>query len=150
MIRHLNQLLSHEDIFESFKLDVKAKLRSQNSSRVSTYKTINPNSPLMLYTLRLITIYAEAQQKRIATTRIRVGSHRLRVETGRWSRTPREDRLCVCSTGVQDEIHVLLQCPSSQQLRENYNIPCETLEELMNMEPTLLCNFIHAVTGFFN
>ena len=47
---------------------------------------------------------------RINFTRYRLSSHRLRVEIGRWSRTPHDQRTCLCSTGVQDEIHIF-DCP---------------------------------------
>ena len=52
---------------------------------------------------------------RITFTRFRLSSHRLRVEVGRWSRTPREERVCACGTGVQDEFH-LFQCPRVRHL----------------------------------
>lgn len=46
-------------------------------------------------------------------SRFRTGSHCLRVETGRWSNTPREDRLCECCNLalVEDEHHFLFDCP---------------------------------------
>ncbi len=43
----------------------------------------------------------------VACTRIRLSSHRLRVETGRWDRIPFENRTCLCGA-VQTEEHVLL------------------------------------------
>ena len=39
----------------------------------------------------------------------------LRVEVGRWSRTPRDQRICSCGTGIQDEFH-LFQCPFVRDL----------------------------------
>ena len=54
-------------------------------------------------------------------TRLRVMSHNLEVETGRWSRLPREERVCECdSESVQDERHVLLICPLVARIRQNY------------------------------
>ena len=50
------------------------------------------------------------EQNHIALTRIRLASHLLRIETGRWSRIPRENRLCNCRTDIQTEDHVLLRC----------------------------------------
>ena len=42
--------------------------------------------------------------QRIAFTRFRLSSHRLRIETGRWSRLPREQILCDCGANEpQDE-----------------------------------------------
>ena len=61
--------------------------------------------------------------QRIAFTRIRTSSHRLRVETGRWTRpqNPRENRLCLCNSDVQTESHVLLECPLTAHIRNQYN-----------------------------
>ena len=39
------------------------------------------------------------------------------VETGRWSRTPLEDRTCPCGAGIQTEQHMLLTCPATENLR---------------------------------
>src|SRR3569832_272654 len=60
-------------------------------------------------------------QCRRAFTRIRVGTHELRIETGRY-RKPKEDikdRICcVCCKGlVEDEQHLLLDCISYESLR---------------------------------
>ena len=48
-------------------------------------------------------------------------SHRLKIETGRWTRpvTPRENRLCKCKA-IQTEEHVLLRCPLTAHLRTPY------------------------------
>ena len=58
------------------------------------------------------------EYKRVEVTRFRTGSHRLRVETGRWSRMARDRRLCDCSHGsVQDEFHVVETCQHLNDLR---------------------------------
>ena len=54
---------------------------------------------------------------------MRLSSHRLRVETGRWARggaqTLCENRLCTCGA-VQDERHVLTACPRTEHIRQTY------------------------------
>ena len=65
-------------------------------------------------------------QCRRAFTRIRVGTHELRIETGRY-RKPKEDikdRICcVCCKGlVEDEQHLLLDCISYESLRRRMMI----------------------------
>ena len=69
---------------------------------------------------------------RIAYTRIRTSSHRLRVETGRWARIPVESRLCGCG-GIQTEEHVLLRCNLTQDIRSAYPAvdECNSLAELL-------------------
>ena len=54
-------------------------------------------------------------------TKIRGGSNRLRIETGRWSKIPKEERFCeICVSGeVEDETHFMLFCPAYNNLREN-------------------------------
>ena len=53
---------------------------------------------------------------RVCTTRLRLSSHSLAIETGRWSRIPRDKRLCSCGA-VQTEEHVICFCPISQHVR---------------------------------
>ena len=55
---------------------------------------------------------------RIAFTRMRTSSHRLRVETGRWAGIDRERRICKCGEGIGDEEHVLTECKLTQHLRD--------------------------------
>ena len=58
---------------------------------------------------------------RIALTKLRVSSHRLQIEAGRWSKpnsTPRNERLCRLNK-LEDEFHLLLECTLYNQLRIN-------------------------------
>ena len=66
---------------------------------------------------------------RITFTRFRVSSHRLRVEMGRWSRIPPEQRTCQCETGIQNEQHILV-CPLTQDIRGKYGLECKDLSSL--------------------
>jgi hypothetical protein len=45
-----------------------------------------------------------------AITRFRLGSHNLPIETGRWSRVKREERLCRRCKVLGDERHLLFHC----------------------------------------
>ena len=54
---------------------------------------------------------------RKAFTRMRTSSHRLRIETGRWARIAREQRLCQCGVSVQDEQHVMMNCLLTEHIR---------------------------------
>ena len=53
---------------------------------------------------------------RINASRIRLSSHNLAIETGRWARKLRENRLCKCGS-IQTESHVLIDCVHTNQLR---------------------------------
>jgi len=52
-------------------------------------------------------------------TRLRLSSQKLAIETGRWSRIPREDRLCPCSV-IQMEEHVICRCPLSDHIQSQF------------------------------
>ena len=45
-----------------------------------------------------------------------MGSHNLHIEKGRHSRTPRENRTCICNEEVQTLSHVIFKCPPTKRL----------------------------------
>ena len=105
---------------------LRSRISESASSRRLTYCEFNP-----AFTLHRV--YAEniPEYLRVALTRIRLGSHRLKIETGRWSRIPREERLCSCGV-VQSEKHVLLHCPLAESIKEHYpNLNFGELQSLM-------------------
>ena len=57
-------------------------------------------------------VASKTGRRRVA--QFRMGSHMLGVETGRWQRLPRAERLCQrCSCGVvDDEAHMVWGCPA--------------------------------------
>ena len=63
---------------------------------------------------------------RRAMTKLRLSSHTLEIERGRYDKTPPEKRFCTyCKdmTGreiVEDEEHFIFHCPVSEELREKY------------------------------
>ena len=62
-----------------------AKIHDSPSTRRVTYCEINPNlSVNVMYSKDCVV----PEYVRVATTRLRLSSHRLRVETGRWSVYP--------------------------------------------------------------
>ena len=55
-----------------------------------------------------------------AFTRLRLSSHRLEVETGRWHKPnaiPLENRVCSTCRELEDEYHFMLECPRYHDLR---------------------------------
>ena len=117
-------------------LRVKTNILQSDTTRRMTYLIINPK--LMPYqSMKNINM---KEQDRLALTRLRLSSHHLKVETGRWARIPRERRVCPCQEGmIQDEHHVFLHCAKSQPLREQYyNVLTFTeLSELVNCDQSL-------------
>ena len=96
---------------------LRVSVMESTSSRREAYKLMNPD-------LSLHFVYSPQSQVpeycRTAFTRLRLQSHRLKIETGRWTRpvTPKELRQCVCKE-VQTEEHILLSCPLTAELRSN-------------------------------
>ena len=110
-----------------------------------TYKQLNPR--LISSTIYRNNNFRTPEPYRITYTRLRLSSHHLKIETGRWSRVPREERLCPCGS-VQDEIHVLLHCPLLENTRGDFtNINFDSIESVMDhIEEVELCKYIFTVT----
>ena len=116
--KYMGALLDYGDFLE---LDVSqriTRIQSSTSSKLMTYHFINP-------TLAIHPIYQRGHEAvddylRTTFTRFRTSSHRLKIETGRWSRIERERRVCQCGNGVQTEEHVLVHCELAQGIRQKY------------------------------
>ncbi|MEW8544064.1 MAG: hypothetical protein AB2693_11065, partial [Candidatus Thiodiazotropha sp.] len=76
---------------------------------------------------------------RVWYTKTRISNHRFAVETGRFRKTPRDERFCLfCKTQqkslVEDEMHVLVYCPRYATLRkelyDNINDFCPNFKGL--------------------
>ena len=123
-------------------MDSQADITLGDSSRREAYKSINPSlSVHPMYTSKNV-----SELMRISTTRLRLGSHYLKIETGRWSRLERHLRLCPCGQ-VQDETHVLLSCPHSDNIRTQYldRLDFSSLAALMDGEPSDVTSYCHKV-----
>ena len=56
-------------------------------------------------------------------SKLRVSSHRLEIETGRWTwpvSTPFDERKCHICDRLEDEFHFLFECPLYNDLRTQY------------------------------
>ena len=88
---------------------------------------------------------------RIAMTKLRVASHRLEVEVGRWARpnrVPVDERKCRHGNTLEDEFHFLLECSLYRELRIKYikryfwnRLNVVKLKELMtSTNKRIICN----------
>ena len=105
---YVESVLSGDNFVEEELSNIKEAIQSAPASATKshTYLSLNP-------TLEVHPLYTDCNRTvpdylRISFTRFRMSSHMLRVETGRWSRTPRDQRLCQCGLGVQNEPHVFV------------------------------------------
>jgi len=144
--RLLNASTHHESLLRAEAMRVLADFcreKSLTATRFRTYVELNPTLDTHAVYLRQLSSLEE--HHRLAFTRIRLSSHELRIETGRWSRTPREERRCGCSLNtVQDETHVTFTCPKTEEIRSKYptllhNV--QTLRELMAKDIVQCCAF---------
>ncbi|KAL4224701.1 hypothetical protein ACF0H5_015396 [Mactra antiquata] len=91
--------------------------RIQESSRASFYKHIANFSFQPYLNTCNITKF------RYILTRLRVSSHRLYIESGRWARPnpiPVSDRKCNICNVLEDEYHFVLECSLFNDLRNMY------------------------------
>ena len=116
------------------------KILGETGSKFQMYCRINPE-------LEKHEIYCDkyvAEHHRIAFTRFRTSCHRLRIETGRWSRLEREERVCTCEAGgIQDEAHAIETCTHLSELRLEFtNDLTFTLEEISKSNYAAAAAFI--------
>ena len=121
--RYINNLIHNSVHDVKFSIEIlKSNIIRSESSRRITYLAMNPS-------LSVHHIYSSRgkvnEVHRIAFSRLRVISHNLAIETGRWNRRGRgrlevTERLCPCGA-LQTELHVLESCPLTRSVRELYN-----------------------------
>ena len=93
------------------------RVKVSSSTRMVTYCEINPD-------LEVFPIYWSRKEikefHRVAVTRIRLSSHRLAIEKGRWSWLPHEERKCTCGE-IQTERHIVNECERARDVRMMYD-----------------------------
>ncbi|MCU7800906.1 MAG: reverse transcriptase family protein [gamma proteobacterium symbiont of Lucinoma myriamae] len=100
-------------------------------SKMDTYSSFKDKFCFERY---LVTVGNRAH--RVIYTKMRISNHRLAVETGRFHKIPRNERVCIyCKnigiSQVEDEKHVLLQCERFEGIRK----------ELLHLLQTTCPNF---------
>ena len=88
------------------------------------YMDINPNLQRSPFISNLHTLSGDI-------IRFRLGSHVLPIETGRWSRTARIDRLCQTCGELGDERPALFRCSAID--RDSLDLP-ESISEIWEAE----------------
>ena len=88
--------------------------RVSQSSRGLFYKNI------MKFELQTYLSCVNVQKFRIALSQLRLSSHRLNIEVGRWSNLDFERRLCPHCHVLEDEFHFLNECDLYKDIRVKY------------------------------
>ena len=90
------------------------------------------------------------QKYRKSLCKLRVSSHRLEIESGRWTKpnkTPLNERLCMICSVLEDEFHFTLECPLYKDIRKKYIKRYYWLIELFLSEN---CQIIKNLSMFIN
>ena len=126
-----------------------SKIRNSQRTKFVTYRTINPNCVAhQVYSRDPHSMTLIPEYLRIGFTRMRLSSHRLRIETGRWARLPREHRLCRCGA-IQDEQHVLQDCPLVQHIRDCYQKQVMYPDILQSASEIQDFKYIHDIMTYY-
>ena len=113
--------------------DMKNTINNATTTYLARYKDIcgtNYNDCIYGQFLR--------EDKRIIITKWRLSSHNIKIETGRYTTpfTPREERVCSeCPLSVEDEHHVVFQCPLYRNVRMKHRdllLRLKSIPELLN------------------
>ena len=115
--RYIKRLLDSPE--KEFLQELKQKFLNETGTKAMTYKEMNPE--LRVHNVYESTTYID-ERKRTVFSKFRVSSHSLRIETGRWSRVAREERMCDCERSVQNEEHVVFDCEKTEEIRCKYGI----------------------------
>jgi hypothetical protein len=127
---------------------LQASISGSQRTRYITYAQLNPTLMVHnVYKTPVDNVFIP-EYYRLYFTRMRLSSHRLRIETGRWSRLPRERRLCQCG-GIQDEQHVLCNCVLTQSLRDSYGNVVNYPQILQNAKAVAEFKFVYDVLRFY-
>jgi hypothetical protein len=130
------------DSLEAAKNNVRTKATSK--SKFAAYLEMNPSleSPA-LYRI------STPEHMRVAVSRLRLISHNLRTETGRWSRTERDRRLCPCGM-IQTERHVVQDCMLVQDIRESCQNTDSDFTDIMKGESYENVTLLYKIMMYFN
>ncbi len=84
------------------------------TGKLRTYFTFKYNSQLEHYLDGI-----DNFETRSAIAKFRLSAHKLKIETGRYNKTPVESRLCenCINNSIEDELHFLFNCPLYSQER---------------------------------
>ena len=147
---HIQRVLAHngDPVLQNLeKLRQQCIVESEQSTRKDTYLSMNPD--LLIHPVYMNSSVCVPDFKRVSFTQMRLSSHRLKVETGRWFRIPKEQRVCSCdNASVQDEYHVIFKCPKTLIVRQRYELilQSQSLKDIFehhDIETT--CNIMYTI-----
>jgi len=91
--------------------------RLHTSTRANFYKHIS------VFQFQPYLNICNVNKFRVNLSKLRMSSHRLNIETGRWARPtpiPLDQRKCTVCNKLEDEFHFILECTIYTELRSKY------------------------------
>ena len=122
------------------------RIRSSQQSMCKYYVDLDLMKKSQIYNSMLSDFY------RIILSRWRLSNHRLNIETGRYTKpiTLRENRICTLCKVLENEEHVIFNCPRYEDLRRLYQLT-DTIADIENfLDPPYTkmkdtANFLYAL-----
>ena len=125
--------------------------KSRNATKFNTYIS-ELNITMDVHPIYTSNTFIPDYQRQ-SFSRIRLMSHNLKIETGRWSRIPRERRVCRCDNSqLQTESHVLIDCTLTHNIRHRHPaLNFTNINSLLNETTHVnsLCKFAHEILDFY-
>ena len=146
---YIENVMGGDKFAENEIASIKESIQSSSPSatKFQTYISLNPTLEVHpLYTDKLAAI---PDYLRISFTRFRLSSHMLRIETGRWSRIPREERMCPCGTNIQDEHHVFV-CPLLTSFTGSFSRTITTPKDFFEGTTTTELEVLHQILDYLS
>ena len=97
-----------------------------NSNRCSLYYRLNREFVMASYLNKV-----HIQSHRRAMSKLRLSSHRLMIERGRWLKIIPDNRHCTVCHVIEDEFHVICICPKYTDIRNAFIKPYYTTRPSM-------------------
>ena len=146
---YMETILNGDKFVEEELHNIKQAIHDAPPSATKSRTYINLNPTLEVHPLYTDCTTTIPDYLRISFTRFRTSSHMLRVETGRWSRTPRDERLCQCGMGVQNEDHVFV-CPLVSNIAGSLSRHCLTPKEFFEDTSLEDLKVLHKMLDFMS
>ena len=148
--RYMTSGLEYQGDVLTLALDrVRHNVLTSTSSKRQAYVLMNPSlSVHNVYTNMDLSVPVQ-EHRRLAFSGLRVISHNLRIETGRWARITRENRLCPCGL-MQTEQHIIENCNLLSNIRECYPGMTFNTDILLNTAEPDMFKVIYDMLDYFS
>ena len=148
--RYMTSVLDYQGDVLTLALDrVRHNVLTSTSSKRQAYVLMNPSLSVHNVYKNMDLSVRVPEHQRLAFSRLRVISHNLRIETGRWARITRKNRLCPCGL-MQTEQHIIENCNLLSNIRECYPGMTFNFDILLNTAEPDMFKVIYDMLNYFS